>query len=460
MTDIGILKAKFPPGVIEDDPDILLGYLYDRSNSLEAGKPMALARPRNDSDIAEILCFANQNKIPVTPRGAGTSLAGGSLAVDRSIIISTEKLKNISIDPDTLTAEVGAGVINEDLKIEAQKHGLWYPPDPSSYQMCSLGGNIATNAGGICCLKYGVTGDYVMGLNVILADSTQLVLGSKNIKDVAGYNLKSLFIGSEGTLGIITKAILRLVPKPKVSLTMLGHFGDISDAGKAISEIVKSLKPSALELIDFDTIRAVEEQYKLGLNKDAQALLIIQLDSSHANFAPEDEKVQPEKLFIETIFEKWGAFDCYETTDENEANMFMTARRQAIPCVTKLGRVLIEDIAVPINKISEMLAGIKKVAANKNVLIPTIGHAGDGNFHPLIVLEDNNESQNKRAWEAFGEIMDCAIALGGTITGEHGIGTLKRPWLQKQLQKETLSLMRKIKDLLDPNRILNPGKGF
>jgi glycolate oxidase len=447
------LAAALPADALVTDPDIIEPYRYDRAETVVPGRPLAVVRARSTADVQAVLRIASAHGTPVVPRGAGTGLSGGSAAVDGCITLSTERMRDLTIDAAAMVAVVGPGLFNAEVKAAAGEHGLWYPPDPSSFEICSIGGNIATNAGGLCCVKYGVTTDYVLGLEVVLADGSVVRLGGRTIKDVAGYDLKRLFIGSEGTLGVITSATLRLRPLPPPAATVVATFSDVVDAGRAVATIMAEMRPAALELMDRTAVRAVEAQLRMGLDETCGALLLGRSDAGGAQSAAEAAR-------IEAACAAAGATYVAATDDEDEGEQLMTARRMAIPCVERLGTVLIDDVGVPIPRIPDLIVGVEKVAARTDTLIAVIGHAGDGNFHPLVVFDRADGDAVARAEKAFGAVMDVALALGGTITGEHGVGTLKRPWLRPQLGDDVTALAARIKAALDPSGILNPGKAL
>jgi glycolate oxidase len=362
-------------------------------------------------------------------------------------MLSTERMRSLSIDPAAMVATVGPGVRNVELKQAAAEDGLWYPPDPSSFEICSIGGNLGTNAGGLCCVKYGVTTDYVLGMEVVLADGRAVRLGGRTIKDVAGYDLKRLFVGSEGTLGVITEALLRLRPPPPPASTVVATFGSLVDAGRAVIRIVGEVRPAALELMDRAAMAAVERVKPMGLDLHAAALLLARTDAGG------DEADR-----IASACEVAGATYVARTDDIDEGEMLMGARRMAIPCVERLGTVLIEDVGVPVPRIPELLAAVEAIADQHRTAIPVIGHAGDGNFHPLVTYDSADADATARAAVSFDAIMEGALALGGTVTGEHGIGVLKARHLVSQLGEDVMELTRRVKHALDPDGILNPGK--
>jgi glycolate oxidase len=435
------------------DPDVIEGYRFDRSNADRAGAPLAVVRAESTEDVQHTLRWASEHRVPVVTRGAGTGLAGGALAVDGCITLSTERMRRIEIDPLASVAVAQPGALNVEVKEAAKVHGLWYPPDPSSYEICSIGGNVATNAGGLCCVKYGVTTDHVLGLEVVLADGRALRLGGRTIKDVTGYDLKRLFIGSEGTLGVVTEATLRLRPQPPPSATMVATFSDLESAGRAISFIAARWRPAALELMDRTAVHAVEARLHMGLDETCGALLIGRSDAGGSRGTQEMEAM------VAACVDATATEVAY-TDDEDEGEQFMAARRMAIPAVESMGTVLIEDVGVPISRVADLVHGIAAVADETETTIATIGHAGDGNFHPLVVFDRDDPSATKRAESAFGRVMDLALSLGGVVTGEHGVGTLKLPWVSAQLGADVVALSRQIKDSLDPLGILNPGKAL
>jgi len=441
------LAQVLPDGALVTDPDIVEGYRHDRATTAAAGRPVAVVRAASTADVQATMRVATAHGVPVVPRGMGTGLSGGASAIDGAITLSTERMRAITIDPAAMVAVVQPGLLNAEVKAAARAHGLWYPPDPSSFEICSIGGNLATNAGGLCCVKYGVTTDYVLGLEVVLADGRAVRLGGRTIKDVAGYDLKRLFIGSEGTLGIITEATLRLRPAPPPATTIVGTFADVVAAGRAVTEVVTTLRPAALELMDAAAVAAVERVRPMGLDPGIGALLLAQVDGEAG-----------EAEMIEAAFAAAGATYVAVSDDPDEGEMLMAARRMAIPCVERLGTVLIEDVSVPIPQVPALVVAVAAIAERHATAIPVIGHAGDGNFHPLVCFDASDPDATARAELAFDEIMQAALSLGGTVTGEHGIGTLKARHLAQQLGPDVMEMTRAIKAALDPAGILNPGK--
>jgi glycolate oxidase len=370
--------------------------------------------------------------------------------VDGGVVLSMEKMRAIEIDTATRVAVVEPGAFNAEVKAAAAALGLWYPPDPSSYEICSIGGNIATNAGGLCCVKYGVTTDYVLGLDVVLADGTKITLGGKRIKDVAGLSLLKLFVGSEGTLGVVTRAILRLIPAQPPRSTLVAAFPTVAAAADAVVAIGATLRASMMELMDQASINAVENYRPMGLDRSAGAMLLTQSD------APGDARAL-EITAMEAACELAGAKEVFVTDDPDEGELFVAARRAAFPAVEALGTLLLEDVGVPVPLLPELLAGIANIASTHDTEVPVVAHAGDGNTHPLVVYDPTDEEARVRAYEAFDGIMALAISLGGTITGEHGVGRAKKAALPDQLGPDVMALTRTIKNALDPQGILNPG---
>jgi glycolate oxidase len=450
---LAALVAELGDDVVVTDPDRMAGYRYDRAHDPGAGTPLAVVRARHTADVQAAVRLAAAHRLPVVPRGAGSGLSGGSSAVDGGLVVSLERMTAIDVDPVTRVAVAQPGAMNAQVKAAAAEHGLWYPPDPSSYEFCSIGGNVATNAGGLCCVKYGVTTDYVLGLEVVLADGTAVRLGGPRLKDVAGLSLTKLFVGSEGTLGVVTEVTLRLVPQQRPTATLVATFAELDDATGAVLDITRRLRPSMLEFMDRPTINAVEDMTRMGLDREAAAMLVVQSDEPAGHAAAEIAE-------IEALCEKRGATEVFTTDDPAEGQQFVTARREAIPAVERTGTLLLEDVGVPLPQLGALVDGIAAISAAREVTIAVIAHAGDGNTHPLVVYDPADAAMAERAQTAFGEVMDLAVSLGGTITGEHGVGRLKRPWLGGYLGDDVMALNRRVKDALDPLGILNPGAVF
>jgi glycolate oxidase len=444
------LVAALPDGVVITDAVLTDKYRWDRAVDPDAGTPAAVVRAESTEHVQTALRWASEHRVAVVPRGAGTGLSGGSTARSGGVVISTERMRDLSIDPLSRVAVVQPGLLNVEVKRAAAATGLWYPPDPSSFEICSIGGNIATNAGGLCCVKYGVTTDYVLALEVVLADGRALRLGGPRLKDSAGLSLTKLFVGSEGTLGIITEVTLRLMPPQPPPRTVVAAFADTHAATEAIVAITSRLRPALLEYMDRTTVNAVEDSLRMGLDRSAAALLMAQTDT-------EGITADRELAQIIEACERCGAGEVLATDDPAEGEAFTVARRQAIPAMEKKGKLLLEDVGVAVPRLPDLVAGIEKIADARQVTIALIAHAGDGNTHPLIVFDPSDGAAVARAQVAFGEIMDLAIELGGTITGEHGVGRLKQPWLAAQVGEDVMDLSRSIKAAIDPLGIMNPG---
>lgn len=447
------LIAELPDGMVVTDPAVTEGYRQDRAFDPSAGKPLAVVRPQRTEEVQVVMRWARNHRVPVVTRGAGTGLSGGATAVDDGIVLSTEKMRDIVVDPVTRTAVCQPGLLNAEVKKTVAEYGLWYPPDPSSYEICSIGGNIATNAGGLCCVKYGVTTDYVLGVQVVLADGTAVRLGGPRLKDVAGLSLTKLFVGSEGTLGVITEVTLRLVPPQNPSCTVVANFASVQAAAEAVLAVSGRIRPAMLEFMDSVAINAVEDKLRMGLDRGAAAMLLATSDE-RGRAGSEDAE------FMAGAFTEHGATEVFSTDDPDEGEAFVAARRFAIPAVEAKGPLLLEDVGVPLPALADLVGGVARIAAERKLMISVIAHAGDGNTHPLIVADPADPAVTERAELAYGEIMDLALRLGGTITGEHGVGRLKRPWLAGYLGPDALALNRRIKDALDPQGILNPGAGI
>jgi len=449
-TTLEELAAQLPAGAMLTDPVKTEAYRRDRAEDPNAGVPAAVVRATSAEDVQAVVRYAAATGTPVVPRGAGTSLSGGSTAIDGGISLSLDRMREIRVDPVTRTVVTQPGAFNAEVKEAAAQHGLWYPPDPASFTFCSIGGNIATNAGGLCCVKYGVTTDYVLGMKVVLADGRLIELGGPRLKDVAGLSLTKLFVGSEGTLGIITEVTLRLVPAQRTPQTLVATFPTLDSATAAVLAITQSMRPSMLEFMDRPTINAVEDETKMGLDRDSAAMLIVQSDEPAEHAGVEIAEVT-------RICEENGCSEVFSTDDPDEGEAFIAARRIAIPAVEKKGTILLEDVGVPLPRLGALVSGIEAISQEFDVLVAVMAHAGDGNTHPLVVFDPTDQDQRDRAHAAYGRIMDLAVELGGTITGEHGVGRLKQPWLPDYLGSDVLEINQRVKDALDPQGILNPG---
>ncbi|HUC58325.1 MAG TPA: FAD-linked oxidase C-terminal domain-containing protein [Streptosporangiaceae bacterium] len=454
MGAIDELARELPCDVLVTDPDVMEGYRRDRAALVTAGTPLAVARPVTTGQVSAIMRWAAEHRVTVVPRGAGTGLSGGANAIDGCVIVCLERMTKLrEIDPVDQVAVAEAGVINADLERAARRQGMFYPPDPGSFEISTIGGNVATNAGGMRCVKYGVTRDSVLGLEVVLADGRVLRTGSRSIKNVAGLDLTSLFIGSEGTLGIVTSATVRLRPLPATPpAVFVATFPALPAAGDAVAKITATaVSPSMLELIDHATINAIEDYQRMDLDRSAAALLVGQADGP-------DARKDADRII--GLCEEAGAdyFAC--TQDPEEADGLIAARRLAGLALLDAGPTVIEDIGVPRSRLAEMLREIERIGAEEKVRIATVGHAGDGNLHPVLVLDDSEPETRQHALAVAEEIWRVALAFGGTVTGEHGVGILKRDWLAAQLKGPALDVHHRIKAALDPQGLLNPGRAW
>jgi len=432
-----------------------LVYSYDGTPVYQQ-LPEAVLFPQDEEQISQILKLANQEKFNVVPRGAGTGLSGGSIPVDNSVVVVMTKWNKIlEVDTNNLTAWVQPGVVTGILQKEVEKFGLFYPPDPGSLNVCTIGGNVANNAGGLRGLKYGVTKNYVLGVEMILPNGELLKTGGKNMKDVAGYNLRDFIVGSEGTLGIITKVLLKLVPKPTQTITLLIFFDKIIDAGKTVSDIISSfIVPSMMEFLDNTTINCVEDYTKIGLPRKSEAILLIEIDG-RGSIVQEDAET------IRRIAVKNNASALKGAADETEANVLKTARRSAFSALARrMPTTILEDATVPRSELPVMIEKVSKAAKMFDVTFGNFGHAGDGNLHPTCLTDERDSKELDKAHRAFDFIFNEAIKLGGTITGEHGTGLAKKHFLEKVAGPAGVDMMKKIKSAIDENNILNPGKIF
>jgi len=449
------LAAGLPGDALLDDPDVVASYGRDMAAFAPSGIPGVVVLPRTRDEVQHVVRVAARHRVPIVPRGAGSGLAGSSNGIDGAITLSLVRMnKVIEIDRANRLAVVEPGVINLDFRTAVEAVDLFYPPDPSSYDWCTIGGNLSTNSGGLCCVKYGVTTDFVLAIEVVLADGEILRTGHRTVKGVAGYDLARLFVGAEGTLGVITQATLSLRPKPQAPVTMVATFGSTAAAGRAVQQVVTAgLVPSLLEIMDQTCIRAVEDWKRMELDVNAEAMLLAQSDAGGAQAAAE-------MAALVKICADAGADDVYGTEDLEEGRMLSAARRFALPALERLGAILIDDVAVPRSAIAEFMAGTSRIAAEIGCTIGMVGHAGDGNMHPTVVFDPTDDAAKADAIRAFDRILELVLSLGGTITGEHGIGSLKVDWLEREVGPVSLRMHRAIKSALDPLGIFNPGKIF
>ena len=432
------------------DEDSRRAVATDRSGHLPATLPDGVVRAATVDDVVETLRWATEHRTPVVTRGAGTGLAAGSSAQAGEIVLDLSGMDRIvAIRPDDQVAVVEPGVLTADLDAAAGEHGLFYAPDPASSAISSIGGNIATNAGGLRCAKYGVTRDAVLGLDLVLADGRRVSTGRQTVKGVAGYDLTSLVVGSEGTLAVVVGATLRLRPRPAATATLAAHFDDLVSAAAAASAITTArLQPSVLELVDAVTLEAVDAARGSSLRALGAAVLVVQCDGLSAR-----AEIDAVAAVVAPFASSWRS-----TSDPVEAEELLAARRAGLPALERTGDVFIEDVAVPRSKLAAAVAGIQEISARTGVRIATIAHAGDGNLHPIVVVERGGTVTEGPPWEAACAVFDLALALGGTLTGEHGVGLLKRTWLRRELGDDSISLQHGIKAVFDPLGILNPGK--
>lgn len=417
--------------------------------------PAAVVRAETAADAQAVVRAAIHHRTPVVPRGSGTGLSGGANATSGSIVIDLSRMNQIKIiDPVERLAVVGPGVINDDLRAAAAEQGLWYPPDPASSPWSSIGGNVATNAGGVCCVKYGVTRDYVLGLEVVTGRGEIVRIGKRTAKGVAGYDLTSLLVGSEGTLGIVTEITVRLRRARPLEHTVVGYFDSITAAGLAVTRLAEAgVVPSALELVDRQCLEAVDAWKNMGLSADANVILLGRTDAPGQAGADE-------AAAMAAAFEAGGATWSAQTDDPAEGDALFAARRLAYPALERLGPVLTEDVCMPLRQVPAMLARIEQIATTHHTTIANIAHVGDGNLHPLLITPIGDEPARQRAQAAFADIIAGCLELGGTVTGEHGVGLLKLDGLAAELDPVVQRMQADVKAALDPYGILNPGKAI
>ena len=458
---VGALGCGLPDGRLVVDPDVLAAMSHDDAEWAPVGRAVAGVRAETEGQVQHVVRVCAEFGAPIVPRGAGTGLSGGANATDGSVVLDLSRMNQVlEIDRDNMICVVQPGIVNNDLKAAVAEHGLWYPPDPASAPWSSIGGNVATNAGGLCCLKYGVTRDYVLGLRVVTGISAAggygeaVRLGRRTTKGVAGLDLTGLLVGSEGTLGVITEITLRLRPAlTGTPRTIVGAFGGLVASGEAVSLITRrGLSPSVLEILDRACLTAVEEWKHLGIAADAAALLLARVDT------PGDSG-QGEADALAAAMTDAGAQWVAQSTDAAEAEALFDARRLAYPALERLGPVLTEDVCVPRSAVPTMLGRIEATAARHGVTIATIAHAGDGNLHPLLITPPGDDGARIAAQAAFEEFLSDAIELGGTVSGEHGIGLLKRSGMRRELDPGALAMQEAVRRALDPKGLFNPGKG-
>ena len=433
----------------------LITYGFDGTAGLK-NLPMVVARPATTEEVSGIIKLAQKHRCAVTTRGSGTGLSGGSVPSENSIVLCLQRMSRIlEIDKDNLTLLAEPGVITEKIGEAIEPFDLFYPPDPGSMKISTIGGNVANNSGGLRGLKYGVTRDYVMGLEVVLANGEIIWLGNKCVKDVAGYSLKDLFIGSEGTLGVITKVLLKLIPKPTARKTLLALYDSMEEAANTVSTIIAhKIIPCTLEFIDRFTLESVEDFAQIGLPLDCEAVLLIETDGHPAQVEEEAQK-------IKDLAHEHKAREVRVAQSQEEATALATARRSAFAALARIRpTTILEDVTLPRNKLGEMILFVQQVAQKYDLKIATFGHFGDGNLHPTILTNEKDEAEMKRVHQAMEDLFLKTIEMGGTITGEHGVGLAKKAYLKQQYKDHSYTLLKQVKQTFDPENLLNPGKIF
>ncbi len=449
------LARIFPAESILTVPEDLIPYSFDGTAAIQQ-MPLAVVFAQSTEQISQIVKAANDQRWPIVTRGSGTGLSGGSVPSEGSVVVCLSQMNRIlEVDTKNLTLTAEAGAVTLAIAEAADAVGLFYPPDPGSMKISTIGGNVAENSGGLRGLKYGVTRDYVMGLEVVLPSGEVIFTGNKCVKDVAGYSLRDLFIGSEGTLGIITKVLIALIPKPAARKTLLAIFDRMDSAANAVSAIIEAkIIPCTLEFLDQVTINCVEDYVKMGLPREAAAVLLMESDGHPV-------AVEEEAARMAEICKSLGAREVTVAQNEAEALLLATARRAAFSSLARLApTTILEDATVPRSELAKMVNRIQHVAEKYQLKVGTFGHMGDGNLHPTFLTNEKNTEEMRRVEEAMKEIFDYAIELGGTITGEHGVGLAKKAFLKNAIGDLNLEVMKRIKKSFDPNGVLNPGKIF
>ncbi|MFD3958414.1 MULTISPECIES: FAD-binding oxidoreductase [Streptomyces] len=446
------LRTGLPPEALITDPDVTASYAHDMASFCAAGTPAVVVLPRTVEQVQHVMRTATALRVPVVPQGARTGLSGAANASDGCIVLSLVKMDRIlEISPVDRIAVVEPGVINAVLSRAVNEHGLYYPPDPSSWETCTIGGNIGTASGGLCCVKYGVTAEYVLGLDVVLADGRLLTTGRRTAKGVAGYDLTRLLVGSEGSLGIIVKAVLALKPQPPQQLVLAAEFPSAAAACDAVCRIMeRGHTPSLLELMDRTTVRAVNQLASMGLPETTEALLLCAFDTPDP---------AADLAAVGALCTAAGATEVVPADNPAESELLLQARRMSLPALEAVkSATMIDDVCVPRSRLGEMLAGTAAIAEEYGLTIGVCSHAGDGNTHPVVCFDHTDPDESRRARESFDAIMALGLELGGTITGEHGVGVLKKEWLARELGETGIALQRGIKAAFDPLGLLNPGK--
>ncbi|WP_432119330.1 FAD-binding oxidoreductase [Streptomyces sp. bgisy032] len=453
-TLVDLLLGGLPAEAVLTDPDVTASYAHDMASFCPAGTPAVVVLPRTTEQVQHVMRTATALRVPVVPQGARTGLSGAANASEGCIVLSLTKMDRIlEINPVDRIAVVEPGVVNATLSRAVGEHGLSYPPDPSSWEMCTIGGNIGTASGGLCCVKYGVTAEYVLGLDVVLADGRLMSTGRRTAKGVAGYDLTRLFVGSEGSLGIVVRAVLALRPKPPQQLVLAAEFASAAAACDAVCRIMEGGHvPSLLELMDRTTVKAVNDLAQMGLPESTEALLLAAFDTT----APAADLAA-----VGALCEAAGATQVVPADDPAESELLLQARRLSLTALEAVrGVTMIDDVCVPRSRLAEMLDGVDRIAGKYRLTIGVVAHAGDGNTHPTVCFDPADPDESRRARESFDEIMALGLELGGTITGEHGVGVLKKEWLAREIGPVGLEMQRAVKQAFDPLNLLNPGKLF
>ncbi|MFI5723700.1 FAD-binding oxidoreductase [Streptomyces cyaneofuscatus] len=448
------LRTGLPAEALITDPDVTASYAHDMASFCEAGTPAVVVLPRTVEQVQHVMRTATELRVPVVPQGARTGLSGAANASDGCIVLSLVRMDRIlEISPVDRIAVVEPGVINAVLSRAVNEHGLYYPPDPSSWETCTIGGNIGTASGGLCCVKYGVTAEYVLGLDVVLADGRLLTTGRRTAKGVAGYDLTRLFVGSEGSLGIVVKAVLALKPQPPQQLVLAAEFPSAAAACDAVCRIMeRGHTPSLLELMDRTTVRAVNQLASMGLPETTEALLLCAFDTPDP---------AADLAAVGALCTAAGATEVVPADNPAESELLLQARRMSLTALEAVkSATMIDDVCVPRSRLGEMLAGTAAIAERYDLTIGVCSHAGDGNTHPVVCFDHTDPDESRRARESFDAIMALGLELGGTITGEHGVGVLKKEWLARELGETGIELQRGIKAAFDPLGLLNPCKLF
>jgi len=449
------LSDRLGAGNVLHEKEDMLVLGYDSTPGVHLLPDVAVF-PTDRDGVLAAMEIANQEDLPITPRGSGTGLSGGSVPARGGMVLCLNRMNRIlEIDEENLTATAEAGVVTLDLFNAVAAKGLFYPPDPGSQKISTLGGNVMEDAGGLRGLKYGVTRDYVMALNCVLPDCSVLTTGGKSVKDVAGYAFKDLLVGSEGTLGIITEITVKLIPPPKDKRTILAYFNDIRTAGEAVSKIIAAkIIPSTMEIMDKATINCVEDYVKIGLPRQMAALLLIEVDGHPA-------MVEEEAQGVQAILAQVKAAEVHVAKSTEEANNLAAARRTALSALARVSpTTLLEDATVPRSRLAETFAEIERLTLKYGLKVGTFGHAGDGNLHPTVLCDERDADEMKRAHAFYDDLYDKVLAWGGTVSGEHGIGLAKKEYLARQIGAGGVRVMKRIKDAFDPRGLLNPGKIF